>query len=120
MNKSSGKIICSHADVADTFFSRLKGLMFSKRRNLLLFFPKEGIAESSVHMFFMKFSIDLIWINEKMQIVDIQKNIRPFHFLKPSTWKIYKPDKKAKYVLELGIGKIEDIKIGDEVEFLNL
>jgi hypothetical protein len=120
-NKSSGKIITSKCEIADSFFSRLKGLMLSSsRKDLLLVFPKEGRLSSSIHMLFMNYPLDVLWINEKMKIVDVKKKIPPVNFLKRKTWKIYKPKEKAKYILELRIGKIEksESKVGDEVEFL--
>ena len=122
LNKRTGEVICFNVKIANSFFSRFFGLMFTfSKKNLLLEFEKEGIFSSSIHMLFMFFSIDALWINSKMEIVDIQKNIKPFNPLNLSTWKIYKPKKPAKYVLELGVEKIEDknIKEGDVVEFIN-
>lgn len=120
-NNSTDKIITSQCEIADDFFSRLKGLMFSSyEKDLLLISPTENISSSSIHMFFMKFPLDVIWINSKMKIVDIKKEILPINFLKPKTWKIYKPKQPAKYVLELKSGKIgkSNTKIGDKVQFL--
>lgn len=69
-------------------------------------------------MFFMRFPIDVIWINSKRKIVDIKRAISPSSIFKISTWKVYKPKEKAKYALELGNKKVcNDIKEGDEVEF---
>ena len=120
-NKSTEKIITLQCAVAATFLSRLQGLMFSSyQSDLLLVSPKDDIPSSSIHMFLMRFPLDVIWINSKMQVVDIKKEIPPLDFLKPKTWKIYKPKEPAKYVLELKTGKIanSDSKVGDKVEFL--
>lgn len=120
INKSSGEVITQNAEIADSFFSRFKGLMLSsEKRDLLLVFPIEDISRAAIHMFFMNFPLDIIWINSKMRIVDIKKEVPPLKFLNPKTWKIYKPRKKAKFALELSSGKIgKRTKIGDEVEFL--
>ncbi len=93
--------------------------MFSHKKNLLFEFEKEGIMPASIHMMFVGFPIDAVWIDSKMQVVDIQKKIKPFSLFKISTWKIYKPKKPAKYLLELATEKLtEEIKEGDELEFL--
>lgn len=92
--------------------------MFSSKKNLLLEFENEGTWSASIHMMFMNFPIDAIWISRKKKIVNIQRNILPFSPFKSSTWKIYKPKKPAKYILELSTETLnKEIKEGDEVEF---
>lgn len=120
-NKTAKKVICDDALLAETFFSRFLGLMFSsERKNILIKFPKEGMNTVAIHMFFMKFPIDVIWINSKNRIVTITRDITPSSIFKISTWKIYKPKEKARYVLELGNRKVDDeVKEGNEVEFFN-
>lgn len=117
INKTNGTLISENADVAKTFFKRLKGLMLSTPRDLILVSPKEDIKTSSIHMCFMKFPIDVIWLNSNMKVVDIHKGARPFSILKPDTWKIYRPKKPSRYIIELGIGN-PDVNIGDEIEFI--
>jgi len=93
--------------------------MFSNKKNLLFEFENEGISSATIHMMFVGFPIDAVWIDSKMQVVDIQKNIYSFSLFKISTWKIYKPKKPAKYLLELATEKLTDgITEGDELEFL--
>jgi len=116
INKTSGALISENADIGKTFFKRLLGLMFSKPRDLIFISPKENIKASSIHMCFMKFPIDVIWLSSDMEVIDINRGIRPFSLLKPNTWKIYKPKKPAKYIIELGVGN-SDVNIGDEIEF---
>ena len=82
---------------ADTFSSRLKGLMF--RRKPLI---EEGlwiIPCNSIHMCFMNFSIDVLFINKNREIVKLVENLQP--------WRFIKPVKNAHSVLELPAGTIK-------------
>ena len=62
----------------------------------------------------MKFSIDIIWIGEGMEVVDITRNISPDSF--PQQFKSKLP---SKYVLEVNAGWAEsrDVEIGDIIKF---
>ena len=62
--------------IADTFFARLAGLMFQKKLpqgNGLLFVPC-----NSVHMCFMRFSIDVVYSDKEYNILKVVKNLRPW------------------------------------------
>lgn len=56
---------------ADSFKKRLIGLMFKNKVDYALLLPKTN----KIHTFMMRFSIDLIIINEHNFIIDIKKNI---------------------------------------------
>ena len=93
--------------VADSLFSHLRGLMFSFPKNdgLLFKFNKEVFV--SLHMFFVFFHIDIIYINEKFKIIKIKKRVFPFTpFISPI---------KCKYILELKDYK--NIRLNDKVKF---
>ena len=104
------------AEVADSFFKKVKGLMFRKslRKNkgMLLVFSREDYHP--IWMFGMRFPIDIIWIDERMRVVNIVENSKPCLFCKT-----YFPKKKAKYVLEVNAGFVEKykIRIGLKVDF---
>lgn len=119
-NTRTGEIIAQEVGVASSFLSRLRGLMFSMPKDLVLVSPYKGINSSSIHMAFMKYSIDAVWLDENKKVISIRKNIPPLCLLKPSTWKTYGPDKPAKYVLELGRSRLKtegDVVVGDVLEF---
>ena len=81
--------------VCDNFFSRIRGLMFfSKPKPTLLVFPKE--SKVGIHMLFVFFPLDIIWLDSNYKIVAIRKNVRPFSG-------VYYPKTSAKYVLELPV-----------------
>lgn len=75
--------------IADTFSKRLMGYMFRKKphHKAIYFSPC-----SSIHCFFMRFDIDVIFLNERMEIIKIVKRVKP--------WKVIMPVKGAVAVIE--------------------
>ena len=97
--------------MADTAVSRLVGLL--NRPSLA---AGEGLVITqcrSIHMFFMRFSIDVIFVDRKDRVVGLVKNIAPFR-LSPYFW-------NASYVIELPPGTIaaSQTALGDEVRLLH-
>ena len=87
--------------IADTFTSRLKGLMF--RRTPI---EQEGlwiVPCNSIHMCFMFFSIDVVFLDKNQKIVHLVRNLKP--------WKFVAPVKNAHSVLELPAGTIEEFTL---------
>ena len=98
--------------IANTFFSRLMGLMFKKNaKDPLLFEIPERINKkerSSIHSFFIRFEIVIVFIDKCNMVYEIAE-------LKP--WNFYIPKKPAKYIVEFDKREFNDcLKIGDEVE----
>jgi len=98
--------------IANTFFSRLMGLMFKKNAKVpLLFEIPERINKkerSSIHSFFMRFEIVIVFIDKGNAVYEIG-NLRP--------WNYYIPKKPAKYIVEFDKREFNDcLKIGDEIE----
>jgi uncharacterized protein len=88
--------------VCNTIISRAIGLMFSKKLKdscLLFVLPREQTI--SLHMFFVFYPIDVLFLNEKKEIVDMKKNFMPFT--------VYFSKKPAKYVIEMPQGSIKKI-----------
>ncbi|MDR1722275.1 MAG: DUF192 domain-containing protein [Methanobrevibacter sp.] len=107
-NKTIGKVECGN-----TFYKRLKGLMFKKEIDMgfILKIPKSKYKfRSSIHMFFMRKSLEILFIDKNNKIYELTR-------LKP--WKTYTPKKPAKYVVELKTNSIRDnnIEINDEIIF---
>ncbi|WP_202080612.1 DUF192 domain-containing protein [Caldalkalibacillus salinus] len=91
----------------DTFTCRLKGLMFRKQP-----LEQEGlwlIPCNAIHMFFMSFPIDVLFLDKKQKIVKTVSRIKP--------WKTQGKVKEAHSALELPEGTIEayDIQEGDYI-----
>jgi len=89
--------------------NKLRGLMLSRQKNLLFEADYEGILSSSIHMLFVFYPLDIIWLNKSKKVVDIQP-AKPFQFL-------LMPKKPAKYILELKHGKGKLFRIGDRLKF---
>ncbi|WP_259324105.1 DUF192 domain-containing protein [Mitsuokella multacida] len=95
MNPSNGKTI--QVCIADTFWTRLCGLMF--RRPLppataLLIEPC-----NSIHMCFMRFAIDAVYLDEQGKILKITRYLRPWLGLS-ACW-------RAQSVLEMTAGQAD-------------
>lgn len=91
---------------ADTFFKRLIGLMGKKDFKDCLIFT--NLADSSIHTMFMRFEIDVYFINEN-KIIFEKTSLKP--------WKFYRPKKQAKYILETKKNKLK-LKIGDRLDLI--
>ena len=63
-------------EIAKTFFSRLRGLMLRRRlpegRGLLL------APCNSIHMLFMRFAIDVVYLDEDFRIKKIARDVMPW------------------------------------------
>jgi uncharacterized membrane protein (UPF0127 family) len=99
------------AEIAENFWKRMIGLSFSKKKNM--FFPLEFEAKWSLWMFGVRYPIKMIFIDKNKTVIDI-KNGEPLSF-NPKTWKIYKPRKSCKYILETPFNL--KIKIGDRLKW---
>ena len=104
------------AEVADTFFSRMRGL--SGRENLGenkgMLFVFDSPAVQSFWMKGMKFPIDIIWINND-EVVGFAENApTPDGLNIPS----FSPPSAVDKVLELNAGSVQriGIKKGDEIK----
>ena len=63
---------------------------------------------SSIHTQFMRFPIDVLYVNKEDVIVGIDRNLRP--------WRIGRFYKKVHYVVELPAGGAEGCQVGDKLE----
>ncbi len=81
-------------EYASDFIKRLKGLMGKEKIKPLLFIqPYTNRYLSTIHTFFMKKTIDIIYISQE-NMINETKTLKP--------WRIYIPKKnKIKYIIEL-------------------
>jgi uncharacterized membrane protein (UPF0127 family) len=110
--KYNGVEIAKNVEFARTTLSQSLGLMF--RKNIphgysMIFILKKPSAVN-VHMLFVFFPIDVIFLNE-------EKKITGFSRLKP--WVGYKAMEDIKYVLEMKAGAIDmfHLSVGGQMEF---
>jgi hypothetical protein len=92
--------------IADSFGKRLFGYMFRKE-------PHHGAILlkpcNSIHTFFMKFNIDVLFINEHMQVIKKIENLKPRQ--------VVTKVKGAREVLESKAGLFSNIKEGCKLYF---
>lgn len=98
MIKIKNKIIIKkHRTLNEGSLKQGLGLMFFPRKkfNFALIFKREreSIIGSAIHMFFVFYPINIIFLNSKKEVVDIKKNLLPFT--------MYFPKKPARYIIEL-------------------
>lgn len=112
--------LCIQTEIAETLVKRQQGLMFRKNlpENKGMFFIFET---ANIYSFWMKntyIPLDIIWIDENFNIVHIE-NANP---CTEETCELYKPNKPAKYVLEVNYNFTKDnnINIGDKIDIYNL
>ena len=107
--KKNGKIIADNAKILKSSFKHALGLMFSKQKNLIFEFRKE--MKNPIHMLFVFYPIDLVFLNKNKRVIELKKSLKPFE--------IYNTKKEAKYLLELKNDTIkkENIKINDKISF---
>ncbi len=113
-NKTKNKIIAKKARITKNILLKARGLMFSSRKavkNRALVFEFVREQRVGLHMIFVFYPIDVIFLNEKKRVVETT-TLKPFC---PS----YVPKKRAKYVVECEQGTIErsKTKIGDVLRF---
>lgn len=89
-----GTLIAEHVEVADSVLSRFLGLMFRKELP-----PGHGLALkpcNSVHMLFMRFPLDVVFIDRDGRVVRVLDSIRP--------WRASSFVRGAKAAIELPAG----------------
>jgi uncharacterized membrane protein (UPF0127 family) len=108
------------AELADTPQKRAEGLMYREHladdRGMLFTF-----TQAQAWVFWMKntkMSLDLIWMNEKKQIVHLEQRV-PICTKTDDSCPQYRPNEDALYVLELAGGRAERLKLqrGSKLQF---
>ncbi len=110
INQAKKRVLAKKGFHCKSISSKAIGLMFSLKPKALIFiFRKEKICP--LHMFFVFYPIDVLFLNKNKEVVDLKENFKPFTF--------YTPKAKAKYVIELTNGTIRktNTRINDNISF---
>ncbi len=105
-NTTKNHVIATEVIVAKSFLERGRGLLGKKS------FPKKKALWihrcRDIHTFFMKFPIDVIFVNKKLQVLSVRTNINPWRFAF---------NHKANSVFEFKAGSINKslVEIGDQL-----
>lgn len=110
INNANGKTLVRNLWVADTFFSRLQGLIGTK--TLL---PRQGLLIcpcNSVHMIGMNYAIDVLFLDRAYHVLRVVKHLQPWHMAGCLS---------AAQVLELpaGTSQLFDIQVGNSLLIVN-
>lgn len=102
-------------EIADTSEKRQLGLMNRKKlkKNHGMLFVFESIG---IYPFWMKntlIPLRMIWIDDHKKVVDIQEALP----CEKSPCKIYTPINKAKFVLEVNLNELPNLKTGMKINF---
>jgi uncharacterized membrane protein (UPF0127 family) len=106
----SGKVLAEELEVPGTFIGRGIGLMFRRKLDPghgMWINPCEG---GSIHMLFMRFPIDAVFLDSKECVRKVYANLPPWYGVVWFVW-------GARSVLELPPGSTADLdlKQGDEI-----
>ena len=107
-NLDTGALVADHVAVADTRATRAVGLLSRSGLN-----PGEAlwiVPSRGVHTWWMRFTIDVLALNERGVVVDRVTGLRP--------WRIRLPRRGTAGVLELPEGQLEatGTQIGHRIE----
>jgi uncharacterized membrane protein (UPF0127 family) len=102
-NRSRGSVLGEHIEVADSFFTRLRGLL--GRAGLgggegLLIVPSRG-----VHMYGMRFPLDVLLLDQQRRVAATYRALAP--------GKATGMHRGVRYALELPVGMIDSTGTGD-------
>ena len=92
---ADGRSVCERCRVADRPLSRLRGLLGRKALP-----AGEGLLlrpSPSIHTWFMRFAIDVVFLDRELCVLDVRHVVRP--------WRMA-GRRGARAVLELGAGEI--------------
>ena len=111
LRREDGRIVCESCRVADTTLRRMRGLL--GRSSLR---AGEGIALRpawSIHTAFMRFSIDVIFLDPDQTVIHIEHRLRP--------WRTAS-FRGAREIVEIAAGECEkaELEVGDRVAWASL
>lgn len=111
-NDTKGTVISNNLEMCSSAMSKSIGLMFSSSKRLednSLIFSFSSARRWSLHMWFVSYPIDVLFLDEMNSVVEIKECFRPFSF--------YKPQQEAMYIIELRAGAVKDslTSVGDNI-----
>lgn len=112
INITKNNVVAENIIIADKFWARMRGLMGRselEENEVLLLAPCNAI-----HMMFMRFPIDALFLDKYFVVVKIMENLRP--------WRISPIVRGAYQVVELNAGTAaaKEIFIGDMLSILKV
>jgi uncharacterized protein len=110
LRRDDGRIIAESVRVADTYFRRLRGLLGRRLREGEGLVLRPGF---SVHTSFMRYPIDVVFLDQNQTVVEIAPNLKPWRTASCMA---------AREVVELQAGEAErrGLSVGDRVAWASV
>jgi uncharacterized membrane protein (UPF0127 family) len=108
-NQTRNQVLVNRGRLANTFWLRLRGLLgaasLESGEGLIL------VGEKSIHTLFMKFPIDVVYVDRAYKVIRIDDNMTPYR-LGPLIF-------QSAYVVEMPVGTIVNTatEVGDQLRF---
>ncbi|QDS91721.1 hypothetical protein FF011L_04540 [Roseimaritima multifibrata] len=105
---ATGDVLLDQLLVANTFWQRLRGLQFAPTLN-----PDCGLLLRncrSVHTMWMRFSIDLFFLSEDLEVVEVRRGVKPWRMVIPKS-------KQVAHVIEVTAGHHSHLTVGNKTRF---
>jgi uncharacterized membrane protein (UPF0127 family) len=99
------------AELANTLLKKSWGLSMRKKGKMLFVFSRPG--RPPIDMMLVQEPLHLYFLDREKKVVDV-KHAEPWT-LNPRTWRVYRPSRDAKYLLETF--EELDLEKGDQVDF---
>ena len=111
-NKTRQTFLARELRVADTHWTRLRGLMGSSHESFSAGHGLWIVPCHGVHTMMMRYSIDVVYLNEQNEVVQIEENVKP--------WRMTPMNMEAMTVLELPSHTVWNTgtKVGDQLEMV--
>ena len=106
VEREGGGVVCERCELAVTMLPRMKGLLGRKELPV-----GSGLwirPASSIHMFFMRFPIDAVFLDRDLRVLSIAESLRPWRI----AWR-----RGARVVLELPAGEAtrRQLRVGERL-----
>lgn len=108
INQTTGKKEVAQLEVANSFWSRLRGLQF--RRSLARDHGFLLVPCASIHTAFLRFPIDVVFLDAQGTVLDVRSGLRP--------WRVAVGPRNTHAVLELPSGTAQ-MRAGDVLRMVS-
>ncbi len=112
ITKEDGSIVAVEVELADTILKQVVGLMFRKSvpESYAMIFSMGRDNREGIHMLFMRFPIDIAFLDKDKRIIDLRQDLKPWTGLAFSK-------KPFRYAIELPAGAAAraSLKVGERL-----